>query len=211
MDLVRRPHEIKKILSKVHERYRDFVEIQNRVKSSEGRFVSLIRFDRFESFITAVIEDKNIGREEKALILITLSTGHRISEVLSLQRVSFLEEAGKLYVYSKVLKKRKRVERKSIIHPAAQGFVLDYIRQFQAFSKVFTISRHNALYAVKIGLGEAFDVHSFRHSLISYLLFKKKLTVDQVAELMKISVRVVKIYAHLNASDLLDDLFAEAA
>lgn len=210
MDLVRKPREIQKLLDTVKTQYRGFISIQNRVNSKEGRHVVAIQPDKFEEFLRALIDDSDISKEKKVLIAIALSTGHRVSEILSLQRCSFRMQNGKLYLITRVLKKKQRTERNSVIHPTITDFVWRYVSEFPAFAKIFSIDRHQALYAVKVGLGEAFDTHAFRHSLITYLLKKKNLSTRQVADLMKISERIVAIYAHPDASELLEGLFEVA-
>lgn len=208
MNRQRRASKCNKILDGVKDRYRPFVSIENRIKSNDGRHVTLIKPDDFESFLTTLCKDEEIHSEIKVLISIILSTGLRISEALSLQRCSFEKgSTGSLYLYSRVAKKKDFVERKSIIHPLVSDLIKEWTHKFRSFDKIFSIDRHQALYAIKVGLGESFDCHSFRHSHISYLLFKKKLTIEQVAELVKLSPEAVRFYTHVDPTNLLDELY----
>jgi integrase len=206
---LRRKKETDNILLKIPENYRGFFQIHSRVKSAESLHVAVIDHSKYEDCLAAIKDDLKIREDIKVLLYLIISAGLRISEALSLQRMSFEVDGDNLYFYTKVLKKREFVERRAIVHPVVALAVKSYLLKFRAFDKIFSIDRHQALYAVKSALGKALDLHALRHSHISYLLFEKKLTLEEVEGLIKLNMDTIVLYSHLNSKPLLDDLYSQ--
>lgn len=72
---------------------------------------------------------------------------------------------------------------------------------------LFSINRAKMLYNVKKALGEGVTNHSMRHSHISYLLFNKKKTCEEVSEIVQMSVHTVKNYQHYNITKELKKIY----
>jgi site-specific recombinase XerD len=196
-------------LASVPEHYRGFFDFHSRVKSTEHRQVGVVKAQMFEEFLLAVSNDSSINQPMRILICLILSAGLRITEALSLQRISFEREGGQLYFYFRVLKKSSYVERKAIVHPAIKTSVEEYLLKFRSFDKLFAMDRHQALYAIKCAFGKSLDLHALRHSHISYLLFYKELPLENVSSLVKLSSQTVKLYSHLDPTPLLAELYSE--
>jgi len=202
---MRRKADIERILSQIHGQYRPFFKVHSRVSSK--RHVAVIEPSRYEEFLEVLSKDPAVPQNIKILFFLIVSAGLRITEALSLRRSSFEIEDGELYFYNKVLKKRDVIERKSIVHPAVASQVKEHLLKFRQFDKIFSIDRHQALYQIKKAFGEALDLHALRHSHISYLIFEKGFSAEEVEALISLNRDTVAFYAHKDPSQMLKELY----
>jgi integrase len=199
---LRRKSHDQKPLNQITELYRGFFQIHNRIKSE--RHVAVIDPARYEKFLRHLSED-NEARE--VLFYLIVSAGLRITEALNLQRSAFEVDGENLFFFNKVLKKRGFVERKSIVHPAIAVQVKAYLLRFRQFDKLFTIDRHQALYQIKKVFGPTIDLHALRHSHISYLIFEKQFSSEEVSNLIKLNLDTVALYTHKDSTEVLKALY----
>jgi integrase len=204
---LRRKKQTDDLLAEIPEKYRKFFKIHSRLRSAESRHVAVIDHHLYEQCLVDLRDDASIKSETRILLLLIISAGLRITEALSLQRCSFEVDGEHLYFYTKVLKKREPIERKSVVHPMVASAVKAHLLKFRAFDKIFCLNRHQSLYAVKSVFGKTLDLHALRHSHISYLLFYKKFTLEEIQEIMQLNVETIRFYSHLDTTPLLRELY----
>ena len=144
----------------------------------------------------------------KALTIISLSGGLRITERLKLKKKDFLEEDGILYIRVQVLKKKRDEKRWARIHPVATPFIKDYIKHLiGAIVKMSqpTAYRKTRRYFKFDGVCN----HSLRHSNISYMLFEEDMNHLKLSKLLHIDVNTIAHYAHLNERKTLKAIFTD--
>lgn len=184
-------------------KYENYFQITKRLTSEKQ--IAIVKGELLADFLKTVIEDSELSSQLKAFICVAASGGLRVSEALDLKKTDFINEDGMIFVKTKVLKKRKEESRLIRIHPAAQEFISDYVKE-----KVGCIFKLNASTFYR-QLLEVFPVgicnHSFRHSNISFLLFQKEMTHIQVAKLLHIGLKTIEHYAHLDERKLLKSIY----
>ncbi len=108
--------------------------------------------------------------------------------------------------------KANRVYREAKLHPVAVDILREYFHNFRisGFSRCFPYTRNTALLHMKQIFGRQSCVHALRHSHISWLVNVKKLPISMVADLLKMDVKVVSAYSHVDAKHELTKLYEAA-
>jgi len=184
--------------------YSQFFETCDRLASKKS--IALVKGALLPAFIEAVVSDKAMDNEFRALVLISLSGGLRISEALALTRENFEKQENCLYLRAKVLKRRKNEQRWARIHPQASDFVENYIRD--KVGAVVKLSQPTAYRRMQRHFQvEGVCNHSLRHSNISYLLFEQNMTHIKAAKLLHVHTKTIEHYAHLDERRALKQLW----
>ncbi|MFZ4404039.1 MAG: tyrosine-type recombinase/integrase [Pseudobdellovibrionaceae bacterium] len=184
--------------------YRRFFESHDRLASQKQ--IGLIKSDLMNEFVSAFVDDHSIETKFKALVLISLSGGLRVSEAFKLKKEDFLSEDGVLYIRVSVLKKKRREKRWARIHPLALEFIQNYISTI--VGPVVRMSQPTAYRKTKKYFGVAGVCnHSLRHSNISYMLFEENMNHIKLAKLLHINVNTIEHYSHLNEKRTLKSVF----
>jgi integrase len=184
--------------------YQEFFLESKRLNSLKP--LALVRSDRFEDFIRAVVNDESLDLAYKAFIICSISGGLRVTEALKLTKESFELHDGQLCYKVNVLKKRRPDTRWCRVHPIGQATVEKYVSE--KIGPLFSWTSNTAFVRAK----RYFKVpgicnHSFRHSAISYYLFEKNKTNQFTAKLVHINSKIVDLYAHLDERHALKTLF----
>lgn len=184
-----------------------FLESQRLVGS---RPLSLVKYDKFEAFIAALVKDESISEEYRVFLICCLSGGLRVSEGLSITKEGFCEDDRGLFLKVKVLKKRKVETRWVMIDKAAVALVKKVLAE--KIGKLFDWTRMTALRRIKALINlPGICNHSTRHSCVSYYLFEKNLTSEQTGKIIHISSRIIDTYAHLDERAFLTKMHSNRA
>ena len=188
-------------------KYASYFEIHSRLAGQKK--IAIVKSDCLPDFIKALTSDPDVDMHTKAFIFTALSGGLRVNEALTLTNKDFvMDEDGNMYAEVRVLKKRgnKNIKRTVRLHPDSVPLIQELLKTNAG--KLFKHTERTYLNKVKaiIGLKEVCN-HSLRHSLISYLLFEKDLNHLKAAKLIKIGVKSIEHYSHLNERRVLKSIF----
>ncbi|MCP4914622.1 MAG: site-specific integrase [Oligoflexia bacterium] len=132
----------------------------------------------------------------------------KFNELFNLFKASYPNEAKDIQylhkTYAKMKKKDKynSNERLFIPHPKALEIISSYLKGLRYKEKLFKFDRFKARRSLERFIGTS-SMHAFRHSFISYLLFKKNWSEERVAEFVNMSTETVKVYSHLDNKEVL--------
>jgi len=145
------------------------------------------------------------------LFKVARKTGRRLGEYWDVQ-VKDIDFEKKL-MYTKVLKRRKKVYKDAVLDDDLVYLIKRYVRQNKLklddylFRKVSRRQIQNRVksYAKKAGITHNVSPHNFRHYFVTEL-FKKGWTYDKIAKLTgHSSVGTLAIYDHTVAADIQDE------
>jgi integrase len=201
--------QAKKILTEVHEPYRAYFEIHNRLFSENPkRHVAVIAPDQFDAFLKKLIQDISIPEDLRLAIGVTVSGGLRANETLSIRRFDCEVDGDKVFIHTKVSKKRRAMTRPILVHPEVAGLLKSVMLRKRGLENLFDFGKSSFLKNIKKYLGKALDLHALRHSHISMLILHKNMSIPEVSKLMEISPEVVAgSYFHMNSKSKLLDLW----
>ena len=160
--------------------------------------------EEMDKIIDAYIEDDFFYM----LFKVARKTGRRLGEYYAVQ-VKDIDYERKIMM-TKVLKRRKRVEKEAILDDELIYLIKTYIRKNDLkledylFRKVGYRQIQNKIssYAKKAGISHNVSFHNFRHYFVTEL-FKKGWTYDKIAKLTgHSSVGTLALYDHTVASDI---------
>ncbi|MFW6130344.1 MAG: tyrosine-type recombinase/integrase [Atribacterota bacterium] len=123
--------------------------------------------------------------ELKALIAVLISTGARVSEIVSLKGKDISSDEKRIYFNMKVLKKRSD-KSKRVIRPVSKksyfmSFFIDYINNYAEITPdepIFSYTRNSLWRALK-RLNPDAHPHKFRHTLATWMLEKVDMRTAQ--------------------------------
>jgi integrase/recombinase XerD len=162
--------------------------------------------EEMDALINASMEDDFFYM----LFKVAKKTGRRLGEYFEV-RVKDIDYDRKVML-TKVLKRRKRVEKEAILDDELIYLIKRYIQQNQLklddylFRKVGYRQIQNKIkyYSKKAGITHNVSFHNFRHYFVTEL-FKMGWTYDKIAKLTgHSSVGTLSLYDHTVASDIGD-------
>jgi len=163
--------------------------------------------------IDAIIKAADDAGDTFAYLLFTIArkTGRRLGEYYDVQ-VKDIDLDKKIMV-TKVLKKRKDVEREAVLSDELVWMLKAYIRdnKLKLDDYVFRgvgyrqIQNKIKTYAKKAGINHNVSFHNFRHYFVTELL-RKNWSYDKISKLTgHTSVGTLSVYDHIVASDIADE------
>ena len=161
--------------------------------------------------IDAIIEAAIMDDFAYMLFLVAKKTGRRLGEYYDVQVKDIDLEKG--IMVTKVLKRRKKVEKEAILDKELVIVLNQYIKRNRLkledyiFRKVGYRQIQNKVktYAKKAGIKHNVCFHNFRHYFITQLV-KKGWSYDKIAKLTgHSSIGTLSIYDHVVASDIQED------
>lgn len=198
-----------RVFKVIRNRYEEFFRLSPKVNSEYGKMSRLITEERYAEFFTTVMADPEIDRETKALVAL-LSTGCRISEVLSIEVNQLNFQASRVErVY--ILKKRKRDLRlnKPLI-PVVVEFLKEFTQGREGTEKVLSFtSRHQPFRRLEKYFG--LHPHDLRHAFVSYFLSRSK-SLEKITAIQGwSSVSMAYTYANVDTAKEVDDFYKDVA
>lgn len=166
--------------------------------------------EEMDKLIAATIQDTFFNM----LFKTARTTGRRLGEYYDVRvKDVFDKPDGTKIMMTKVLKKRRKVEKEAILREDIYYQILQYIAQNKLnledylFRKVSYRQIQNKIkvYAKKAGITHNVVFHNFRHYFITELV-RKGWSYDKIAKLTgHTSVGTLTVYDHVIASDIKDD------
>ena len=163
--------------------------------------------------IDAIIKAADDVNDKFSHLLFTVAkkTGRRLGEYYDV-KVKDIDISKKIMV-TKVLKKRKAIDREAILSDELAWMLRNYIRdealklEDYVFRKVGYRQIQNKVktYAKKAGITHNVSFHNFRHYFVTELL-RKGWSYDKISKLTgHTSVGTLAVYDHIVASDIADE------
>ena len=198
-----------RIFKTIRTRYEEFFRMSPKVNSEYGKMSKLIIEEKYAEFFKTVVADSEIDPDSKALVAL-LSTGCRISEVLSMEINQINFQASRVdRVF--ILKKRKRDLRlnKPLI-PVVLDFLKEYTEGRNPEEKIVNLtSRHQAFRRLEKYFG--LHPHDLRHAFVSYSLSRSK-SLEKITAIQGwSSVSMAYTYANVDTAKEVDDFFKDVA
>jgi len=159
----------------------------------------------------ALIEASTDNDYYYMLFMVARRTGRRLGEYYDV-KVKDIDFERKIML-TKVLKRRKKVEREAVLDDTLLYLIKRYISQNNLrledylFRKVSYRQIQNKIktYAKKAGIKHNVSFHNFRHYFVTGLL-KKGWSYDKISKLTgHSSVATLSVYDHVVASDIADE------
>ncbi len=197
----------------INDRYKDFFYESVRATSSKGKKVCVVKDSKLSAFLDTLIQDEEIDEIFRLLYSVIYCSGARISESLSLKKKDFVLEDGFYTAKMKVLKKKKDfdTERYITIDPSINPLLERIFKRLKPQEFIFKnkdgrISRNLCYRCIRKDLGDDLDLHSLRHSNVS-LLLNSNLSDLQIAQTLKMSLKMVQNYSHVDEKKTMRELF----
>jgi len=191
-----------------------FEEVQ-RTGSDVNHNIRVVKTERYHDFVDCVIRSNKVKDKYKLLIILQLSTGGRISEILNLKKKDF--DLGETpLVNIKVLKKRLTKtkkgttcevtprERIGVVDPKLLPILKEWMFSLTDDEFIFAntktgkpFSRESVWMQYQEMMGST--THGFRHSRINYIFDEQGYTPTEVANLFQFStLEVAYKYSNTN-------------
>ena len=192
-----------------------FEEVQ-RTGSDIHHNILVVKTEKYHEFIDFIVSTPKISDKYKLMIILQLSTGSRISEVLHMKKKDFTTVDDNTLVNIRVLKKRLTKtkkgttclvtprERISAIHPKILPLLNEWLFSLKDEDYLFANQSTGKPYS-REGVWEQYremmgsTTHGFRHSRINYMLEEQDCSVVDIANHMQFStVEVAYRYSNTN-------------
>ena len=159
----------------------------------------------------ALLEKSSVNEFYYTLFMVAKTTGRRLGEIYDVKVKDF--DSSKGILVTKVLKRRKKVEKEAIVTPEVSRllkvYILknklkleDYIFQKVSYRQIQYMVKS---FAKKANIKHNVSFHNFRHYLITELV-RKGWSYDKIAKLTgHSSVGTISAYDHAVASDIKED------
>lgn len=192
-----------------------FEQVQ-RTGSDINHNILVVKTERYNEFVEFLINTKKVSEKYKLMIVLQLSTGSRITEVLNMKKKDFLTVEDVTLVNIRVLKKRLTKtkngttcsvaprERTSPIHPKVVALLKEWVFALNDDDYLFANKSTGKPYS-REGVWQQYGqmmgstTHGFRHSRINYILEEKGYSLEEVANLWQFStVEIAFKYSNTN-------------
>jgi len=163
--------------------------------------------------IDAIIKAADDANDRFAYVLFTIArkTGRRLGEYYGVKVKDI--DFDRRVMTTKVLKRRKAVEREAILSDELTWMLRNYIRDEKlkledyVFRKIGyrQIQNKIKIYAKKAGINHNVSFHNFRHYFVTELL-RQGWSYDKISKLTgHSSVSTLAVYDHIVARDIADE------
>ena len=190
-------------------KYEQFFYKSRRSSSKTGKSVQILKPERAVEFLEKLSADNESCERIRLLVGLLFCGGLRISEAIGIKRDD-IEKRGDFWIIKINVKKKKfqnaSSTREIIVHPLLDDLLCkvihgkrpnEYILNKRAKKgiKGETLTRQKGLHRIK-SMFET-DAHSFRHSNVSFLLWRDYKEI-KIAKTLDMSIKNVSNYAHID-------------
>lgn len=188
-----------------------FFQDAQRLHAKKKPNIRILKPERLMEFLEFIIRSRKVPDTYKLLISLQLTTGSRISEILSLKKKDIRFKGNKAIILIDVLKKRDTpLKRAGAVAPVSLPLLKRYIESLEEEEILFKLSRQAVWKKYKNMFGT--NTHALRNSWITHLFEVKGYDVPKVVNTMAFANwRTALQYYNNNPEKQAWDMFDEAA